>query len=231
MTRVVTAAEMINRLFARYRSLEDRPEIKKERKEKCIQWGGKSWKLYEIPERLARYVFPRNIRLIYRLFEINKISFENIIPLYKHKISLSSKYFLILKILIDKASVRKLRFIIYHRKHGFVIENCKFFIDSQRIWQMGKRPPQRFRWNFSRSFCINCMNFVDTALNFLLRGGRHKAWTWKEKKVRSDNFDHQNEKLHDQEMTRAVIESFLHLMASNLVIRIHILHTKNWIIK
>lgn len=46
----------------------------------------------------------------------------------------------------------------------------------------------------------------------------------KKKKVRSDNFDHQNEKLHDQKMTRAVIESFLHLMASNFVIRIHILH-------
>lgn len=45
MTRVVTAAEMINRLFARYRSLEDRPEIKKERKEKCIQWGGQKLKI------------------------------------------------------------------------------------------------------------------------------------------------------------------------------------------
>ena len=219
MTRVVTAAEMINRLFARYRSLEDRPEIKKERKEKCIQWGGKSWKLYEIPERLARYVFPRNIRLIYRLFEINKISFENIIPLYKHKISLSSKYFLILKILIDKASVRKLRFIIYHRKHGFVIENCKFFIDSQRIWQMASTEIS--------------LKFSTIVLHKLGEFRWHSAQfpPWKEKKVRSDNFDHQNEKLHDQEMTRAVIESFLHLMASNLVIRIHILHTKNWIIK
>lgn len=118
MTRVVTAAEMINDLFARYRSVEDRGNKRKERKKgrkkerKNGSNGGKSWKLYEIPQRLARYVFPRNILLIVDGFETDKISVSpsKISFLYKSiNTSTSSfvereqKYFLILKILIDEA--------------------------------------------------------------------------------------------------------------------------------